>query len=56
MDIKYDLDKKLSIIKNKIIRWTDDMHFTEFFEVFSNLKEIIALMTLKEIALPNKIL
>lgn len=55
MDIKSDIDNKLNIIKNRIIRWTD-MYFPEFFEVFSDLKGKTAIMTLKEFALPSQIL
>lgn len=47
--------KKVISVKNKVIRWLD-MHFPEFLEVFSSWEGKTALITLKTMCTPSKII
>ena len=53
--LRMDQVKKITSVKNKVIRWLD-MHFPEFLEVFSSWEGKTALITLKTMCTPSKII
>lgn len=54
MDERYEINKNLNSIKNKVKRWLDK-YFPEFFKVFKKWEGKAAFMTLKYFPFPNDI-